>query len=203
MKYFNKKMISLLLIGGITLTSFGCGGTTKNEDSQITIEENINGQNQEKEYTENDVIDFFNELFNQLKAYLNSEDVEIYKEDINSILVKMVGFLFYDDQILGWSLKDISDSGKQEIKGICAETIIIMEEKYPEFTIMVKDDFTEVQKKSANLYNKGKDKLNGFVQEVIGEQEYKNIKATGINEIDKAKSKVKSKVDNFYNGTNK
>lgn len=190
MKYINKKACAIIAMMGITLGSYGCG-------TQVTTESSRGSENlsqEEQSTSEQEVVDYVNDLYNKLNGYLNSENIETAKYEINHILAEMTGFIFYDDPILGVSLKDISDSGKQKIGEIWQATVRLMEEKYPEFTADVSAGLTEAQVKGLELYNSGKDSLNVALKETIGTQNYEAI----LNKADELVETGKVKVKEWY-----
>ena len=187
MKYVNKKACVFIAMMGITLGSYGCGAQVEPENYETTE----SPVQEEQTASEEDVINYFNDLYNTLTDYLNSENVETVKYEVNHILAEMTGFIFYDDPILGISLKDISDTGKQKIGEIWQATVLLMEEKYPEFTADVSKGVTEAQVKGLELYNSGKESLSGALKDAIGTENYDAIWNKADELVESGKTKVK------------
>lgn len=187
MKYVNKKACAFIAMIGITLGSYGCGAQVETKN----YETNESPVQEEQTASEEDVINYFNDLYNTLTDYLNSENVETVKYEVNHILAEMTGFIFYDDPILGISLKDISDTGKQKIGEIWQATVLLMEEKYPEFTADVSKGVTEAQVKGLELYNSGKESLSGALKDAIGTENYDAIWNKADELVESGKTKVK------------
>ena len=187
MKYVNKKACAFIAMMGLTLGSYGCGAQVETENYETTE----SPVQEEQTATEEDVINYFNDLYNKLTGYLNSENVETVKYEVNHILAEMTGFIFYDDPILGISLKDISDTGKQKIGEIWQATVFVMEEKYPEFTADVSKGVTEAQVKGLKLYNSGKESLSGALKDAIGTENYDAIWNKADELVESGKTKVK------------
>ena len=205
-RFINKKTCSLVLAGALVITPvLGTVGCSNNEE-EITIEtEKKVEDNIELASTEQDVVQYFNEMYTDISSYLNSEDAQKYKYEINHILAEMTGFIFYDDPIMGYSLKDLSDSSKQKIGEIWTKTELLLDEKYPGFVASVNDKFNESQNKGLELYNSGKNKLDTLLYQNLGEDNYTKVMETKeklYSEFQEDSDKVKSYVKDWYNEYN-
>lgn len=188
--FINKKAIALIMATTFTLGSFGCSSNqdevTTNSKNQVEVVE----QEQNSNTSEQDVVEYMSGKYDQLVDFLNSDNVDAFKNEINQTLAEMVGFVFYDDPILGVSLKDMTDAGKQKVGEIWQKTASLMYDKYPEFTIEVKDGFNGAKIQGAELYNSGKDALNGALKVVMGDENYNSISEKIGDGIDNGKQKV-------------
>ena len=192
MKFINKKLCAIILAGSFALIPTGCSNNDKS-DIYNKVEDNIElASDDAVNITEEDVINKFEIMSSDFNNYINSDEFQSYKYEINHILAEVTGFLFYDDKSLGFSFSDLSYAGKQRICQIWLEMEILLEDRYPGFVANTSDKFNEAQNKGIELYNTGNDKINDLLYAKLGEENYNKVMETKNDLIEGAKSKTKS-----------
>lgn len=195
-----KKTTAVFAALSFTVLPAGCSSNTNSNDD-IAIEQSQNDNEQVQNKTEQDVIDELSKKYDTLNTYLNSGEVETFKYEINQTLAEMTGFIFYDDPIFGYSLKDLTDAGKIQVSEIWQKTVTVMEEKYPEFTGKVEKGFNSAQAQGIELFNSGVDALDGALESVLGKEVYDSIKDKYNDTVDSVKQKTYDWYQK-YNGEN-
>lgn len=182
-----RKTTAVFMAVTFTFLPTGCSNEEVNnaetEQIQNEVETNI-------EIKEQDVIDYLLVKYDKLSEYLNSANKEKFNYEINQTLAEMAGFMFYDDPILGYSLNDLTETGKQKAGEIWQNTVLLMEEKYPEFVGDVSDGFNSAKTKGIELFNNGSDALDEALKNTLGSDTYDNIKQSTSDEINKIKQKT-------------
>lgn len=198
MKFINKKLCAIVLAGSFILIPTGCSNNDKS-DIYNKVEDNIELASDDAiNITEEDVINKFEVMADDFNNYIDSDEVQSYKYEINHILAEITGFLFYDDKSLGFSFSDLSYAGKQRICQIWLEMEILLEDRYPGFIANTSDKFNEAQNKGIELYNTGNDKINDLLYAKLGEENYAKVMETKEKIIGDVKGKTKSLKNEVY-----
>ena len=118
------------------------------------------------------VIEYFKKKYEELKEYFNSEDFDKLKTKGRELFIEMVDFCFYNGEIKGYTLKDLSDEGKKAVNKTIDETVDLLDTYVPGFTIGLTDKYTKVK----DYFNTKYDSSLDYFRKWIGEEEYDNLK---------------------------
>lgn len=91
---------------------------------------NSNNNNQTNNYTEEDVIEYFDDKLNEVSNY---DKTDSYKEKAKKIFITTVDFLFYDGEIKGHTFKDLSNSAKLKVLSAAFNIDNKINEKFPDY----------------------------------------------------------------------
>ena len=187
---------AIVVLGMIPI---GCGATENNPPSSQEQTDPENQTDYENQTDENTVLYYLDEKYENLNEYLDSEEVQQFNTEINETLAEMAGFIFYDDPILGYSFKDLSESGKEKALQIWGDTVIIMEEKYPEFTGRVETGFNNAKTQGIELFNSGAGALSKALEDLIGKQKSQELLESAREKQEQGRQKIREWY-NQYNG---
>ena len=99
-------------------------------DNNATTNSNDGNNNETNNYTEEDVIKYFDDRLNEVSNY---EKTDSYKEKAKKIFTTTVDFLFYDGEIKGHTFKDLSSTAKLKILSIAFNIDNKINEKFPDY----------------------------------------------------------------------
>lgn len=171
--------------------------TTEEEKTSRILEEY--NYDSDEILTSNDraVINYFGSAKDEIKDYYNNNKLESLKEKGKVYFVMMVDFLFYDKDINGIYLRDLSDSTKNLLYNIFKDIDSVIVKVYPEYKSDFSDQYDIMKDTVSETYNLALDK----VKETIGEEEYNKIRDTKDDIKEGGKSayeKAKDKISNWY-----
>lgn len=111
---------------------------TSDEDNNIEKEtikpsdnnKEDNNSNINNNYTEEDVIKYFDDKLNEISSY---EKTDSYKEKAKNIFTTTVDFLFYGGEIKGHTFKDLSSTAKLKVLSAAFNIDNKINEKFPDY----------------------------------------------------------------------
>ena len=180
-------------------------------ESNITsnVESNIvSNTNNEDEFTSEDrvVIEYLEEQYNEINGNKTT------KEKAKEVFTTTVDFLFYDGEIKGKTLKELTSKGKTEATKLITKIEVALENKYPGLIDETKDKYKEKKELIIEKYN---ETINNFCNNrkdkcEEAKQDYENLKKEyketfkfllekGSEGIDKAKEKFSNWYSNYKN----
>lgn len=204
---------NLILLSGCSSTSSKNNGKTPNESEKVTeIEENNQDSRSQEENiditepiediktgdnfnSEDEVINYFDELKNKVSNYLSKGNIEKCKDNVYNILLTSVGFITNQESIRGVYFSDLTDETKQVIISASDYIDEKIESKFPTY----KEDIKQFSGKSYDVikekYNKIKETVKGKLEEKLGPEKYDEY----YSKYEKAKEKTKEIVTDGYN----
>ena len=173
MKYIKKiKVLTGILLINSTFILTSC--SNNNIKSEVNIETSENSINQEIKTNDEIILEYFESSERKIEQILNDGNKEKAKQEISEIVVMLVDFLFYNGQIKGITLHEISAESKQQILDITINIDKKIENKLPNY----KEEISEKSKSALNwLKEKGQisvDKIDEFFYENI--ENYDKVK---------------------------
>lgn len=174
-------LAGLLLINS-TLVLTSC--TANNYNNQNIITENHNKitiDNETNEIKNNDeiIISYFEETEKEIENIINSDNENI-KQKISEKVVILIDFLFYDGEIKGIKLDEITDETKDILLDIILKIDTKVEEKIPDYKTTISDKCSTALNWLKEKANNGIVKIDDFLNEKI--DNYDKIKE-GFNEV--------------------
>lgn len=150
-----------------------------NDEPNIEINNNSNdntiSSNQIYSSADEQAIEAFNNLENNVDSILNSETINNVKAKAKGIFVSIVDFIFYDSEINGVTFDELTDSGKQKILEIAYSIDTKIENKFPNYKETISETAKNAFNKASELIKKGADNLKEFSKEQLGEENYNAI----------------------------
>lgn len=155
--------------------------TENPQDNQTTTEEN-NQNNQtsnntqtiqsttEENYSEDDVVNYFNDLDNNLTTY--SDNDETLKNKIKTNFVKCIDFIFYGKEIGGKTFAELSNNAKIKILKIAFSIDSKIDSKIPGYKDTISSAYHNIKSKLVEKYLETTTKICESDQELC-----KNAKA--------------------------
>ena len=195
----------LLLNSSLVLTA-----CSNNNKQNVVIENNNGSQNINNSIIEDHTADeivltYYEDTSNEINTLLNSNEKNI-KEKVSEKVVILVDFLFYDGEIKGIKLDEITTETKEKIVDIISKIDSSIEEKIPNYKDTISDKCTFALNWLKEKTNSGIVKIDEFLYEKI--DDYDKVKEEIGEVIDNTKddfSEVKdlakdgfSKVKEYY-----
>lgn len=137
-------------------------------ENNYSLPNETNPDNYGYNNADREVISYFNEAKEQMREYLNSDDYTNLKAKAKSIVVTGVDFLFYDGTIKGFTRKELTEKGKEEIILSVAEAFDFIDEYYPGFSDSFGSKYTKVKEFLSEKFAGALDKVKDW----IGTDEY-------------------------------
>lgn len=138
-----------------------------NEIPVVTSDESYNNADRA-------VISYFQEAKNKMQEYLASDDYINLKAKAKSIVVTGIDFLFYDGTIKGFTRKELTEKGKEEIINSVSETFEFIDEYYPGFSESLGSKYNRAKEylseKFVMVLDKVKDWLGEDNYNALGEE---------------------------------
>ena len=149
--------------------------TTPNIETNSGTNSNYN--NSVKTYSNEDeqAIETFNNLEEDITNILNSETVSNAKDKAKGVFITIVDFLFYDSEINGVTFNELTDSGKQKVLEIAYSIDTKIENKFPNYKETISETAKDAFNKASELIKKGANNLKEFSKEKLGEENYNAI----------------------------
>lgn len=170
------------------------------EKDKSTVASNIVKQqesiNKELSKEDNVVINYLQEKYEDLSS-------KVTKENAKALFIEIVDFLFYDGEIKGYTLSDLTNRGKLEVISLCTKIEMKIEEKHPGAIDETESKYKDKKEKLISKYNEHIDKYCNNNSEVCEsfKTTFEDIKKTFGKTFDKVKeygSKGKEKLNNWY-----
>lgn len=218
-----KKYLFVLLVAGISLSICGCNGKVDNvnnseSSSEVIVEQDNNvidnvventtepstENNTKPESTENNltaddiVINYYDDLKNKINEYIKSKDYDGLKAKGKEIFITSVDFLFYNGDIKGVYLKDISDKTKELVVQRFIEADETISLYVPDYKDTISSKYKVIKDITVDLFKKlGNGIVNYLGEEVV--DEYGTLKKDFIDALGDTGSVIKDKFNDWYN----
>lgn len=151
--------------------------------NEETIQENQTATQESINTNDENILTYCYEVEEEIKTYLESEEVSETKEMIADRFIILVDFLFYDTKINGVTFDELSDDTKEKIKEITSNLLAKICTKYPDFSNTVEEKYKELKPKVSFKFDQMTDYLGEKyeaslkkIEEVIGTENYNNFK---------------------------
>lgn len=225
-------VVTLLIFCGCQSDKLAIEETLKSNNSintdniestkEIELTQNLNESvmddvNKEKNELSKDeiVLNYFNETRSNIAEFLKSEKIEKSKEICKSYFVTFIDFIFYNGQIKGITFKELTAEAKIKVINFTKEIDELIMTKFPDYKETVSSESKKLFEGVCNLLETGKEEIENFVIEKIGEQKYSeilssinslkedgkevfnDIKDSSVELYDSSKQKVKDWYENF------
>ncbi len=175
----------------------------KNNETNNIVMDNISKENIKVDYNDNisiknevssndvglvslnkekEIIEFFNNLENEVVIDTKENNFEKVKVKINSAFFTSVDFIFYDKPIRGVTFKQLSDKTKLQILKITDNIDSMIMKQFPNYKESIKEN-------SSNTYIFLKENINKLEQKIInktGAEKYNDF----IDEANEFKNKI-------------
>lgn len=169
----------------------------KDED---TTNDNNNTNNNNENYTEEDIINYFNDIENEVE---NESKIDNYKTKFKDYFTNTIDFIFYDKEIKGHKFKDLTNSAKLKIIASAIKIDAKIDEKIPNYKNSLSTKYKDIK---SDLVMKYLDLTvsicSNHEQECDKAKElFKEIKSKGkigLSYIKNIMSKGKNKLKDYY-----
>ena len=128
----------------------------KNEQVQNKVNNNNQSNNQsnnqanhQMQYTEQEIITYFETLNNELTTYDNNQNLG---EKIKSKFVTCIDFIFYEKEIGGKTFNELTNSTKLKILEICLAIDSKIETKFPGYKENINSKYQNIKTKIIEKY---------------------------------------------------
>lgn len=124
--------------------------TNNNYQEEIQEKPQEENTNSQENYTENDVVTYFEDLDNDLNSY-NQTD-ESLGNKIKSKFVSCIDFIFYDKEIYGIKFKDLTNKTKLKILEIALSIDTKIDSKFPGYKNSISSTYHNIKSKIVEKY---------------------------------------------------
>ncbi len=169
-----------------------------------TLEEGTNNIDYSKEYPEEvktdydkEMINYFSNAKEEINSYNNTSNFDKVKSKGKEYFITMADFLFYDKDIKGVYLKDISEGTKEVLWKIFTEIDSVIIKVYPDYKDDLSSSYSMIKDVSATSFNKALE----VIKETIGEDNYNkgvDIKNSAKEKTKNTYSRAKESIKNWY-----
>lgn len=143
------------------------------------------------------VIKYYDDSKDEIDNYIRNSNYDSLKSKGKSLFITTIDFLFYGGDIKGVYLKDISSSTKKIVVDRFIESDEIISQYIPNY----KETISSKYNSAMDVLKSGIDKLGDKITDFLGQDivdEYGTLKDDFINTISDTGSKVKDKVNEWY-----
>lgn len=179
--------------------------TSYNESKESnTLEEGSNNIDYSKEYPEEvktdydkEMINYFSNAKEEINSYNNTSNFDKVKSKGKEYFITMADFLFYDKDIKGVYLKDISEGTKEVLWKIFTEIDSVIIKVYPDYKDDLSSSYSVIKDVSTTTFNKALE----TIKETIGEENYNkgvDIKNSAKEKTKNTYSRAKESIKNWY-----
>ena len=193
-------------------------------DSIIPSNNTDNVENEDSSVTQNDalsndevILNYFNDVTDEIDKIINSDNVINAKNKCKEYFITFVDFIFYDGKIKDITFSELTDKTKLEVIKIVEKLDNLIMSKFPNYKENISDTSKNLYDKASELLHSGKDKLEDYIIDKVGEDNYQSAidsineikendkefiedaKEFGSNVFQKGKEKVKGWYENFKN----
>ena len=126
--------------------------------------------------TEVQTVEYFNNAYQKVDEYINSDNFDSVKDKLNDIFTSTVDFVFYNKEINGITFNDLTEETKIQVLKILEKIDNAIETRKPGYKVIVKDKSSDLYKNVSEKISAGLSNTDSFLEEKIGEERYKNIK---------------------------
>ena len=213
-----KKILLIILIFKLLVTA--CANSTKeieksenlskNNENYVSEEEiltnNIIEDRKEVVNTDQDMVNYVENIENDVTTLLNNNDVSKNNENkIKNTFILLTDFIFYGGEIKGKTFAELVDSAKTKILDIYERIDAKIEEKYPNYKEHLKESAKDAYSNVKQMVIDLKNKIKSEYKDYVGEEAYnetgeaynedlenlKDVYETYKPYVDKAKEKTK------------
>lgn len=148
--------------------------SSKNTQSNNSTN-NTNDISETITYSNNDEV-VINSLESSLSKINNGDGSDSsFADSAKGVFVSIVDFLFYDGEINGVTVDELTDSGKQKVLEIASKVDSAIETKIPGYKETISDTASKAFNKASEIIKSGANNLNNFAREKLGEENYQSI----------------------------
>lgn len=148
--------------------------SSKNTQSNNSTN-NTNDISETITYSNNDEV-VINSLESSLSKINNGDGSDSsFADSAKWVFVSIVDFLFYDGEINGVTVDELTDSGKQKVLEIASKVDSAIETKIPGYKETISDTASKAFNKASEIIKSGANNLNNFAREKLGEENYQSI----------------------------
>lgn len=213
----NKKMDNLIIDNNVknnevTDSNSGSIGDNSNDsniiDSNNDIKNDVNSENNyddyQKEYTEEDIVSYFDNMDSEVSGSSNWDYV---KEKFKGYFITVVDFIFYDKEINGYTFSDLTNKSKLKVISIALKIDSKIEEKIPSYKETISSTgskiYTDVKERLVTLYMNISTKMceNNSNECAVAKEIFSDVKSVckiGWNFIKSLTSSGFSKLKEWY-----
>lgn len=185
----------------------------KEKNKQNIIEDDELLINQSEVTTENDFVNYIDDVSNEVDTLVTQEDISKTDErTLKNTFITLTDFIFYDGEIKGKKFSDLTSSAKEKVIDIYTKIDDKLETKFPNYKENIKgtskNAYNNIKDKAAAL----KDKIQNEYLERVGDEGYQNTIDSyedGKNDakevydtykpyIEEGKNKAKEKISSWY-----
>lgn len=169
-----------------------------------TFDEGTNNIDYSKEYPEEvktdcdkEMINYFSNAKEEINSYNNTSNFDMVKSKGKEYFITMADFLFYDKDIKGVYLKDISEGTKEVLWKIFSEIDSVIIKVYPDYKDDLSSSYSVIKDVSTTTFNKALE----TIKETIGEENYNkgvDIKNSAKEKTKNTYSRAKESIKNWY-----
>lgn len=204
---------NLILLSGCSSHSDKNANQTQNDSDDITVIEDNNQNeknNQQSENTtsesiedikscdnfnsEDEVINYFDELKNKVSDYLSSDNINKYKDKVYNIFLTSVGFITNQEPIRGVYFNDLTDETKQVIISASDYIDEKIKSKFPTYKEDIKHFSGKTYDGIKEKYNSVKELVKVKLEEKLGIEKYNEYYST----YEEAKNNTKKIIKEGY-----
>lgn len=122
---------------------------TNNEKTKNNSISTNQSTTKEENYTEEDIISYFENLDSELTNYNNDQ---LLSETIKEKFVKCIDFIFYDEEIGGKTFKELTNSAKLKILEITMSIDSKIDSKFPGYKETISSKYQDIKGKAVKTY---------------------------------------------------
>lgn len=185
MKINRPKLYMILLSCTLTFVSLGCDKNTISNENKSEIEvkeETVKEQEdikeikvtKKEEYSEEDVIAYFEDLENDIYENLTKEDGTFDK--IKEKCAYFVLFMSNEKEIKGYTWSELTDKTKEKIVEIFLRVDEKVENKYPDYMQKIKEYSKKASVFVTDTYQDLKAKANRIIDEKVDQTTQEEVK---------------------------
>lgn len=141
---------------------------TKDMEKNNTVENSLSEE-------DNIVIEEITSIKDKVITFLNSEDVDNFKDQAKGVFISIVDFLFYDGEIKGVKFDELTDSGKKKVLNLANEIDELIVKKFPDYKEDISEFTSKAYTKASELIKKGANNVGEFSKDKLGEENYNAI----------------------------
>ena len=192
-----KKTVYGLIVFILIMMLCGCDNNAKNTSNDIDFSKGVAEHNYEKKTMENNeliennkqevdnkninvskdeiILNYFNEVKHSIDEFLKSEKIENIKEACKNYFVTFVDFIFYGGQIKGVTFNELTNETKIKVINLTRKIDELIMTKFPDYKETISVESKKLFESVCNLLDEGKDGVENFIIEKIGEEKYSDI----------------------------
>ena len=151
---------------------------SNNDNSYVPVYENKETEeditSDELNEADRRVLSYISDAKEKMQEYLQKDEITLLKSKAKSLVVTGIDFLFYDGTIKGFTRKELTSKGKEEVMNSISETLYFIDTYYPGFSSTFGEKYTKakeyVSEKFVGLLDKVKDWIGEDNYSSLGEE---------------------------------